>query len=81
VTVCFLVPDIHALQTGGNVYNRRIAAELRPETPVRIVRWNPVETPASRLDLSGTDVVVADSLLARHPDALRAVREVLGGKG
>ena len=75
MTVCFLVPDIHALQTGGNVYNRRIVAELRPETPVRTVRWNPDETPASRLDLSGTDVVVADSLLARHPDALRAVRE------
>lgn len=75
VNVLFLVPDIHDLQTGGNVFNRRIVEELHPETPVRIVRWSPDETPASRLDLSGTDVVVADSLLARHPDALRAVRE------
>jgi len=54
---------------------------LRAETAVRVVSWNPDETPASRLDLSGMDVVVADGLLARHPDALRAVREVLGGKG
>ena len=46
MTVCFLIPDIHALQTGGNVYNRRIVAELRPEALVRIVRWNPNETPA-----------------------------------
>jgi hypothetical protein len=81
VTVCFLVPDIHALQTGGNVYNRRMAEELRSDTAVQVVPWTPEETPAPALDLSGTDVVVADSLLAWHPDALRAVREVLGGKG
>ncbi|PSR03507.1 MAG: glycoside hydrolase, partial [Bacteroidetes bacterium SW_8_64_56] len=33
----------------------------------------PEETPAPALDLSGADVVVVDSLLAQHPDALRAV--------
>ena len=38
VNVLFLVPDIHDLQTGGNVFNRRIVEELHPETPVRIVR-------------------------------------------
>jgi hypothetical protein len=63
------------------VFNRRVIEGLRAETAVRVVSWNPVETPASTLDLSGTDMIVADSLLARHPDALRAVREVLGGKG
>ena len=73
VTVCFLVPDIHALQTGGNVYNRRMAEELRSDTAVQVVPWTPEETPAPALDLSGADVVVVDSLLAQHPDALRAV--------
>ena len=73
MTVCFLVPDIHALQTGGNVYNRRMAEELRSDTAVQVVPWTPEETPAPALDLSGADVVVVDSLLAQHPDALRAV--------
>ena len=81
MTVCFLVPDIHALQTGGNVYNRRMAEELRSDTAVQVVPWTPEETPAPALDLSGTDVIVADSLLAQHPDALCTVRQALGGEG
>jgi glycosyltransferase involved in cell wall biosynthesis len=75
MTVFFLVPDIHDQQTGGNVFNRRIIEGLRPEATVRVVPWSPDETPAGRLDLSGADVVVVDSLLARHPDALRALQE------
>ncbi|MFB6272295.1 MAG: glycosyltransferase, partial [Salinibacter sp.] len=73
MTVLFLVPDIHDLQTGGNVFNRRMAEALRPETPVRVVSWNPTEAPGA--DISGADVIVADSLLAQHPDALLVVRE------
>jgi len=75
VNVLFLVPDIHDLQTGGNVFNRRMVEGLRPETAVRVVSWAPKETSATDLDLSGADVVVADSLLAQHPEALRSVRD------
>ena len=75
MTVLFLVPDIHDQQTGGNVFNRRIIAGLRPEMTARGVPWSPGETSPARLDLSGADVVVADSLFARHPEALRALRE------
>jgi len=75
MTVLFLVPDIHDLQTGGNVFNRRIIEGLRPETAVRVVAWAPEETPVARLNLSGADVIVVDSLLAQHPEALRTVRE------
>ena len=73
MTVCFLVPDIHDLQTGGNVYNRRMVDELSSDTDVQVVPWTPKETPAPALDLSDADVVVVDSLLAQHPNALRAV--------
>ena len=62
VNVLFLVPDIHDLQTGGNVFNRRIVEELRPETPVRIVRWNPDETPTSRLDFSPSSGIVQNAV-------------------
>jgi glycosyltransferase involved in cell wall biosynthesis len=75
MTVLFLVPDIHDQQTGGNVFNRRIIEGLRPETTVRVIPWSPDETPVGHLDLSGANVVVVDSLLARHPDALRVLRE------
>ena len=75
MNVCFLVPDIHDLQTGGNVFNRQMIKGLRPETPVRVVSWAPDEIPATDLDLSGADVIVADSLLAQHPEALRTVQE------
>jgi hypothetical protein len=40
---------------------------------VRDVSWAPEETAATDLDLSGADVIVADSLLAQHPEALRSV--------
>ena len=85
VNILFLVPTIHDLQTGGNVFNRRIieglrpdhreevVSRMRPEAAVRVVSWAPEETAAIDLDLSGADVIVVDSLLAQHPDALRSV--------
>lgn len=76
MNVLFLVPDIHDLQTGGNVFNRRIIEGLRPETSVRVVPWGPDETPASHLDRLGTDAIVLDSLLARHPSAVQSVAEI-----
>lgn len=75
MNVLFLVPDIYDLQTGGNVFNRRIVEGLRSETSVRVVSWNPEATPAADLDLSGADAIVVDSLLAQHPDALRFLRD------
>jgi glycosyltransferase involved in cell wall biosynthesis len=75
MSILFLVPDIHDLQTGGNVFNRRIVEALRPETSIQVVSWAPEDTPASGLDLSGTDVILVDSLLARHPAAIQAVAE------
>lgn len=71
----YLVPDIHDLQTGGNVYNRRMVEELDPEWSVRVVPWAPVDAPPPHLDGSEADVIVIDSLLARTPDAMRAVWE------
>ena len=73
--IVFLVPAIHDLQTGGNVYNRRIVEQLRPKKPVQVVAWSPDEAPASDLALSGADVLIVDSLLAQHPEALRTVKE------
>ena len=73
--IVFLVPDIHDLQTGGNVFNRRMVAGLRPETAVRVQTWAPDTRPARALDLPDASLIVVDSLLARHPDALRAVQE------
>ncbi len=73
--IVFLVPDIHDLQTGGNVFNRRMVAGLRPETSVRVQTWAPDTRPAPALNRPDASLIVVDSLLARHPDALRAVRE------
>lgn len=72
--VTVLVPDIHDLQTGGNIYNRRIVDGMRRDVPVEVVPWNPEEMPPLRLDLPDETVLVVDSLLTRHPDALRDLR-------
>lgn len=71
----YLVPDIHDLQTGGNVYNRRMIEALRPELSVRVISWAPVDSPLPFLDAPETGIIVVDSLLAHHPDAIWAVRE------
>lgn len=69
-----LVPDIHDLQTGGNVYNRRMVEELGPEASVRVVSEASGMDGRSDLGLSGPDAILLDSLLARRPDAVEAVR-------
>jgi len=70
----FLVPDIHDLQTGGNVYNRQMIEGLPPASEVRVCAWTPSETSAAALGLSEGDVIVVDSLLAERRGALRALR-------
>lgn len=73
--IVFLVPGIHVLQTGGNVFNRRVVAGLRPETTVRVETWDPDARPSSALDVADASLLVADSLLARHPESLRDLRK------
>jgi hypothetical protein len=72
--VTMLVPDIHDRPTGGNVYNRRITEELERRGSVEVVRGAP--SPGSVPAASGrATAIVVDSLLVRHDDALRALRE------
>lgn len=78
MTVVFLVPDIHHLPTGGNVYNRRVIDALRASgADVNVVVWpldaSPAD-PALPPDDASPDAVVVDSLLVRHEAALRRVR-------
>jgi glycosyltransferase involved in cell wall biosynthesis len=68
----FLVPDLHDRPTGGNIYNRRIITELQRRGPVEVVPWSE-ETDSS--SIPPNDVVLVDSLLVRHDEALRALRE------
>lgn len=72
--VTVLVPDIHDLQTGGNIYNRCIVDGMRRNVSVEVVPWNPEEMSQLRLDLPGEAVLVVDSLLTRHPAPLRDLR-------
>lgn len=72
--VTILVPDIHDFQTGGNVYNRRMVEELRPETPVQVVPWGPETEGIPDLSPPEPGVIVVDSLLARRPAIIQALR-------
>ena len=71
--VVVLVPDIHDRPTGGNIYNRRIAAALAERATVEVVPWAPEEAPKPPVE-GGPDTIVVDSLLVQHADALRALR-------
>ena len=72
--IVVLVPDIHDLQTGGNVFNRRMVAGLRPEATLRVEAWDPEARPASTVAGQDARLIVVDSLLSRHPGALRALK-------
>jgi glycosyltransferase involved in cell wall biosynthesis len=71
--IAFLVPDIHDRPTGGNIYNRRIAAALPERAGVEVVPWAPDDDPQPPVE-DAPDTIVVDSLLLRPPDALRALR-------
>lgn len=72
--VAFLVPDIHDRPTGGNIYNRRIITELQGGETVTFRSWQPgAESPPP---IDSPDGIVLDSLLVRHDNALRVLREV-----
>ncbi len=70
-----LVPDIHDLQTGGNIFNRRIVEEARRALSIETRSWDPVSTPRLQLDAPDAEVLVVDSLLIRYPEALRTLRD------
>jgi glycosyltransferase involved in cell wall biosynthesis len=77
--VFVLVPDIHEQPTGGNIYNRRIITELLEQGTAEAVPWTPDETLVPSLDRAGASgaaasVIVVDSLLVRHEQAVRALR-------
>lgn len=70
--VVFLAPDIHSLPTGGNIYNRRVLAEL--DGSVHLELWPVERAPEDPGAVPGADVVVVDSLLLAHGEALDALR-------
>jgi hypothetical protein len=72
--VTVLVPGIHDRPTGGNIYNRRVIAEMRRRRAVDVVSWAPEDTGSPDLDGADEGVIVVDSLLARHEQPLRALR-------
>lgn len=74
MNITFVVPEIHDLQSGGNVYNRRMARELEAEAPVHVEIWSPGERPSPDFESPESGAIVVDSLLARSPGATEALR-------
>ena len=70
--VTLLVPDIHDRPRGGNIYNRRVAAGGQ-NGAIEVVPWRP-DADGGDLDRPDEGVLVVDSLLVRHEEALRALR-------
>jgi glycosyltransferase involved in cell wall biosynthesis len=71
--VTLLVPDIHDRPTGGNLYNRRMVAELQDTHTVDVHSWTPTTDTALPAPPHSGPVLV-DSLLARHDEALPRLR-------
>ena len=78
LNLLFLLPAIHALPTGGNVYNRRMIDALSRLENVQI-EMHPFHvdsrTSEAIRNLDGVDAVIVDSLLLPfiHPDDTRQV--------
>jgi len=72
--IALLVPDIHDRPTGGNIYNRRIAEALSGRATVEVAPWAPDDAPQPPVE-DALDTIVVDSLLVRHADAIRHLRE------
>lgn len=71
--IAVLVPGIHDRPTGGNVYNRRVAAALSDRASVEVIPW-PEAAARPPLALPPDTVVVVDSLLVDRLDAFDALR-------
>ena len=71
--VVFLAPNIHSLPTGGNIYNRRVLANL--EESAHLELWPVDRAPEDPGSVPEADVVVVDSLLFTHDAALHALRQ------
>ena len=71
--IAFLLPGIHDRPTGGNVYNRRVAAALPDYASVEMIPWPNTAAPPS-LPLPHGAVVVVDSLLVDRLDELEDLR-------
>ena len=70
--VVFLAPNIHSLPTGGNIYNRRVLANL--EGAAHLELWPVDRAPEDPGSVPEANVVVVDSLLLTHGEALNALR-------
>lgn len=73
--VTVLIPNIHDLPTGGNIFNRRIVEEARRDLSIDTRSWDPASTPDLQLDAPEAEVLVVDSLLVHYPEALRTLRK------
>ncbi|WP_040605748.1 glycosyltransferase family 4 protein [Salisaeta longa] len=71
--VGWIVPDIQALPTGGNRYNRRVL-DAWPAPPPTVWTWPTAHAPPSLPAVPPGAVVIVDSLLLRHREALQALR-------
>jgi len=71
--ITVLVPEIHHRPTGGNIYNRRVAQEMRDRASVEVISW-PEETPPPPLPLPAGSSLLVDSLLVHRLDALASLR-------
>lgn len=74
MTLSFLLPAIHERPTGGNIYNRRIIAEISDWASITAHAWSPSGDSGPPLSPSPETVVVVDSLLLGDPTSLRALR-------
>lgn len=76
VEMLMLVPEICDLQTGGNVYNRRMAEELASgDDSIRTLSWDTAERPSPPAEIPEEALIVIDSLLPRRSGPIRRLRE------
>ncbi|MFB6097523.1 MAG: glycosyltransferase family 4 protein [Salinibacter sp.] len=78
--ITVLGPSVSGLQTGGNVYNRRMAEASGSDERLRVVPWEPEAESVSELDVPEDGVLVLDSLLARTSGVVRTVRSAHPGR-
>lgn len=81
MNIQFIVPEIHSLSTGGNIYNRQIISRLakREEVKVIISRGELLHSVSSKWTIRVTppSVVVLDSLLMADTKGIRLLRKKL----
>jgi glycosyltransferase involved in cell wall biosynthesis len=78
----FFLPEIHQMQTGGNIYNRHMMTHLMKSEKVhRVVIENPFRSDHLKEDLKYLlaergNIFIIDSLLATNTDLLRSLDDI-----